>query len=85
MISKLFTILKSFPLNSSDKIHKKNHQKPDSNDFISNLNEYIELKTEIEIKLVEIWKEILHLNKIRIEDNFFELVEIRFHQNFIKN
>jgi acyl-CoA synthetase (AMP-forming)/AMP-acid ligase II len=73
MIPKSFTILKLFPLNSSDKIDKKKFPKPDLNDFLTNLNEYIEPKTEIEIKLVEIWKEILHLNKIGIEDNFFEI------------
>jgi hypothetical protein len=47
--------------------------KPDLNDFILNLNEYIEPKIEIEIKLLEIFKEILHLNKIGIEYIFFEI------------
>jgi aryl carrier-like protein len=61
-------IPKSFPLNSSDKIDKKKLPKPDLNDYLTNLNEYIKPKTE-----VEIWKEILHLNKIGIEDIFFEI------------
>jgi hypothetical protein len=81
MIPKSFAILKSFSLNSSDKIDKKKFPKPDLNDNFSNSNEYIETKTEIEIKLVEIWKEILYLNKIGI----VKLEEIQFHQlNFFK-
>jgi hypothetical protein len=68
MIPKTFKVLKSFPINSSDKIKKKKLPKPDLNDFISNLNEP---KTEIEIKLVKIWKNILHLKKLELKKNFY--------------
>jgi hypothetical protein len=80
MIPKSFIILKSFPFNSSDKIDKKNLPKPDLNDFILNLNEYIEPKTEIEIKLVKIFKNILHLIKFKLKIIFLKLEEIQFHQ-----
>ena len=36
-------------------------------------NQYIEPNSEIEIQLIDIWQEILKIEKIGINDNFFSL------------
>ena len=73
MLPKTFTFLKNFPLNSSGKINKKLFPEPNLNTDLFLINEYIEPKNEIEKKLILIWKEILHIEKIGINNNFFDL------------
>ena len=42
-------------------------------DKVSNRAEYIGPRNEIEVKIVKIWEEVLDLEQIGIEDNFFDL------------
>ncbi|MCP4160604.1 MAG: AMP-binding protein [Deltaproteobacteria bacterium] len=59
------------PLSVNGKIDKKALPKPDRS--ISTAVEYVAPRNEIEKQLVEIWQEILKIEKIGISDNFFEL------------
>lgn len=70
MIPVFWKNVDSFPLTVNGKIDKK---------ALSNLglngqrNEYVGPSNEIEEKLVEIWQELLGVDKVGINDNFFEL------------
>ncbi|MGB4400870.1 MAG: amino acid adenylation domain-containing protein [Daejeonella sp.] len=70
MIPSIFEELKEFPLTSNGKIDKK---------ALLNLEitetgaKYAPPRTEQQLKLVEIWQEILGVERVGIHDNFFEL------------
>ncbi|WP_242655935.1 condensation domain-containing protein, partial [Paramaledivibacter caminithermalis] len=60
-----------FPLNQSGKINRKLLPEPKKNLDLE--KEYIAPENEIEVKLVEIWKEMLGVDRVGITDNFFEI------------
>ncbi|RSC93321.1 non-ribosomal peptide synthetase [Tenacibaculum singaporense] len=71
MIPSNFVKLEKIPLNSNGKIDKK---------ALSNLlieyrkeRKYIAPKTTIELKIVEIWQDVIGVEKIGINDRFFDL------------
>jgi amino acid adenylation domain-containing protein len=71
MIPSAFIFLDGFPLNHNGKIDRKALPEPDFNS--QKENEFIAPRNEIEIKLVQIWQEVLGKEQISINDNFFEL------------
>ena len=71
MIPSHFVELDKLPLSSSGKVHRKSLPKPAK--ALGGVNEYVAPRNETEEKLVEIWREILKVEKIGIYDNFFEL------------
>jgi amino acid adenylation domain-containing protein len=70
MVPTQFINLKKIPLNSSGKIDIKALPIPD---FKNQNHAYIPPETDIEKQLVNIWQDVLKINKIGIEDNFFKL------------
>jgi amino acid adenylation domain-containing protein len=71
MLPSAFVFLDEFPLTPNGKIDKKALPKPD---FENNReNEFIAPSNDIEIKLAQIWQEVLKVEKIGINDNFFSL------------
>ncbi len=71
MIPVQWVMLEGLPLTNNGKIDKKALPDPDVTDFL--YNEYVAPRTEVERTLVEIWKELLHLDRVGVKDNFFEL------------
>ena len=71
MVPAVWVEMESFPLNQSGKINKKLLPKPADTEYAS--NEYIAPRNITEEKLAEIWKELLHADRIGIKDNFFDL------------
>lgn len=71
MIPSFFVELEKMPLTHSGKIDRK--ALPDPSGEINTGREYIAPTNEIEASLVEIWKELLGIEKIGINDKFFEL------------
>lgn len=71
MIPSYFTALDSFPQTPNGKIDKKSLPIPKINK--NEMKEYIAPKTELGIKLVDIFEKILSISPIGITDNFFEL------------
>jgi acyl-CoA synthetase (AMP-forming)/AMP-acid ligase II/acyl carrier protein len=72
MVPAYFVPLSSFPLTVNGKVDIKKlaamqHEKTDPD------NEYVPPRTRIESQLVDIWEQLLHIQKIGIYDNFFEL------------
>ena len=70
MIPSLWVELESIPLTVNGKIDRKALPDPDSGDMAA---EYVEPRNEIEAMLAEMWQEILEIDKVGIEDDFFEL------------
>ncbi len=71
MIPSVFVFLEIFPLTANGKIDRK--ALPEA-DFEHNLEEeFIAPRNEIEIKLAQIWQEVLRIEKISINDDFFAL------------
>ncbi|MBU3102833.1 amino acid adenylation domain-containing protein [Clostridium gasigenes] len=71
MIPSYFVQLEKMPLTLNGKIDRK--ALPKSDERIGDGIEYEGARNEIEEKLVEIWKEILKVENIGINNNFFEL------------
>ena len=71
MVPSLFVRLDAMPLTSNGKVDKKALPEPEGN--LEMTNEYVAASTEIEKKLVDIWQELLGVERVGIHDNFFEL------------
>ena len=71
MIPRSFVSLERLPLTPNGKIDKKALPNPDLDS--QRENEYIAPSSETEIKLTNIWQEVLDIEKIGIDDNFFSL------------
>jgi len=72
MVPSLFVSLDSLPLNNSGKVDKKSLPEPDLSGVVNKI-EYIEPKTELEKQLANLWSGVLGLEKIGLNDNFFEV------------
>jgi aryl carrier-like protein len=71
MIPALWVELESLPLTPNGKIDKKALPDPDASELLS--NEYQAPSNETETSLAEVWKELLHVERVGVNDNFFEL------------
>jgi amino acid adenylation domain-containing protein/non-ribosomal peptide synthase protein (TIGR01720 family) len=69
MIPSAFIQLDRFPLTINGKLDRKALPNPD---FV-NKESYVAPTSDLEIKLCTIWQEILSLEKVGIEDNFFRI------------
>ncbi len=71
MIPAYFMLLDEIPLKSNGKIDYKGLPGPDGNALRSTA--YVAPTTEIEVELAKIWSDVLGIEKIGIQDNFFDL------------
>ncbi|MDR6571356.1 phosphopantetheine-binding protein, partial [Chitinophaga ginsengisegetis] len=72
MVPGYFTQIKHLPITSSGKVNRKALPAPEGSP--ANKVPYVAPRNKVEIKLVEIWKEVLGTStEISIHDNFFEL------------
>lgn len=69
MIPSYFVVLAAFPLMLNGKVDYQALPPPDSNTG----HKSVPARTDIEVKLVALWEEVLHRRGIGIEDNFFML------------
>ncbi|MBR8826762.1 MAG: amino acid adenylation domain-containing protein [Gomphosphaeria aponina SAG 52.96 = DSM 107014] len=72
MIPNGFVFLEALPLTPNGKIDRRALPKPDTTRQELETN-YLAPKNELEIKLTQIWEEVLGIKGIGITDNFFEL------------
>lgn len=66
-----FVVLEKLPKLPNGKIDRKSLPIPDRN--VAQGSNFVEATSATEAKLVEIWKEVLSLNRVSIHDNFFDL------------
>ncbi|KAF9928118.1 hypothetical protein BGZ65_006405, partial [Modicella reniformis] len=71
MVPSAIVRLDTLPLNSNGKLDRKALPAPDSASFAR--QEYEEPQGEIETKIAHIWAELLHLDRVSRNDNFFAL------------
>jgi acyl carrier protein len=72
MMPSAFVLLKSLPLTANGKIDRRSLPVPDS--LRPELAAaYVAPQTEIERAIATIWQEMLHLDRVGIHDNFFDL------------
>jgi amino acid adenylation domain-containing protein len=70
MIPSIFVHMQSLPTTITGKLDRKALPKPDLNTLTM---EYIKPRNEVEETLCQIWEEILEINRIGINDDFFYL------------
>ncbi|MEC9374789.1 MAG: amino acid adenylation domain-containing protein, partial [Pseudomonadota bacterium] len=71
MVPSAFVELESLPLTPNGKIDRNALPRPDWREL--NTTEYVAPRTPIEETLVEIWKELLNVEKVGVHDDFFML------------
>jgi len=71
MIPEIMMELEAFPQTPNGKIDRKALPNPNVLELVSAA--YVDPQTDEEVKLAEIWKEILGLEQVGVQDNFFEL------------
>ncbi|CAF1213103.1 unnamed protein product, partial [Didymodactylos carnosus] len=72
MIPSVFIIMEQFPLNSNGKVDRKRLTLPDLTQIKIN-EEYIKPQSNLEIEIHQLWCEVLQLEKISMNKNFFSL------------
>lgn len=72
MVPGLFVLLENLPLTPNGKIDRKALPNPDHL-FLRTRGKFVAPKTDTERVIVEIWREILHVTEIGVQDNFFDL------------
>lgn len=70
MVPAQWVVVEDMPLTASGKINKRLLPEPDAE---AAGNNYVPPANDLQERLVDIWKEILALEKIGIRDNFFEI------------
>ena len=70
MVPSIFITLESLPLTPNGKIDRKALPAVDD---VERDTEYIAPRTEVELKLTQIWSSILNIPQVGVQDNFFEL------------
>ncbi|KLT71296.1 non-ribosomal peptide synthetase [Flavobacterium sp. ABG] len=71
MLPSLLLSTETLPLTINGKLDKDALKLPDTDDLFADT--YQPPSNDVEEKLVEIWKNLLHVNKIGINNNFFEI------------
>jgi acyl carrier protein len=72
MLPAAFVILDSFPLNANGKVDYKSLPVPDYAGA-GQANKTIEPRNDIECRLTAIWKKLLGISTLGVQDNFFEV------------
>ncbi len=71
MVPAIWLELENLPLTSNGKIDRKSLPDPDVSEEVS--DQFTAPRNQLEIKLANIWKELLFVKKIGIHSNFFEI------------
>ena len=72
MVPAFLVILEQLPLTANGKVDRKALPMPERG-RLEMVGEYVEARNEVEAKLVEIWSEVLGIERVGVHDNFFEL------------
>ena len=72
MIPSSFVFLNHLPLTPNGKVDRKALPAPDAINPELETN-YVAPQTEIEQSIATIWQQVLHLEKVGVDDNFFDL------------
>ena len=70
MVPAQYVFLEQFPLTPNGKLNRKALSAPE---MIRGADDYVAPRTPMEAQLAQIWAEVLQLDKVGIEDNFFTI------------
>ena len=70
MIPSAFVIVEFLPLTANGKVDRRSLKAPTNT---SDSDRFIDARNQLELKLVQIWSDVLKLDKIGVQDNFFDL------------
>jgi amino acid adenylation domain-containing protein len=70
MVPKAFSILTSLPLTPNGKVDRRALTAPTYN---LDVDTFVEPRNQLELQLVQIWSQILKIDKVGVTDNFFDL------------
>ncbi|MBP5971596.1 amino acid adenylation domain-containing protein [Brasilonema sp. CT11] len=70
MVPSSFVFLDSLPLTPNGKVDRRALPTPSN---INNLDTFVEPRNQLELQLVQIWSKILKVDKVGVQDNFFDL------------
>ena len=73
MVPSHITVIDSIPLTPNGKIDKKALASKSSMHLSNEYQSNLEPKSDFEIKLADIWKELLGIDKVQLNDTFFDL------------
>ncbi len=72
MVPPSVVVMERFPLTPNGKVDRKALPEPDLNQRNSD-TAYVEASTDLEKLLIDIWREVLEVQRIGVHDNFFKL------------
>lgn len=72
MIPSAWTVLQQLPLTSNGKVDRKALPAP-AQTRPEDVGEYVAPRTELEVKLADLWRGLLGVAQVGMQDNFFEL------------
>ncbi len=72
MIPSVFIIMINLPLTENGKLDRDSLPHPDSVE-LERSSEYVAPRDELERKIVSLWEELLQVDKIGVDDNFFDI------------
>jgi amino acid adenylation domain-containing protein len=70
MVPGAFVLLEFFPLTANGKIDRRALKAPSNP---SDSDRFIEARNQLELSLVQIWSKVLKIDKVSVQDNFFDL------------
>lgn len=73
MIPSIYIQLNELPLNSNGKVDRSKLPAPETVEWNHSGGEFIAPQNELQEKISRIWSEVLEVNNIGIDDNFFDL------------
>ncbi|MBE0361901.1 hypothetical protein PULV_a4233 [Pseudoalteromonas ulvae UL12] len=71
MVPNAFVHVEAMPINANGKVDRKQLPAPSEKDFIR--AEYCAPQSDLEKQVCEIWQQILNMEQVGLEDNFFDL------------
>jgi amino acid adenylation domain-containing protein len=72
MIPSTFILLESLPITANGKLDRKALPQPKANSY-EQIKNFVAPRNAVEMELVQIWTETLHIHPIGVRDNFFNL------------
>ncbi|MBW4673930.1 MAG: amino acid adenylation domain-containing protein [Desmonostoc geniculatum HA4340-LM1] len=70
MVPSAFVILESLPLTPNGKVDHRALRAISNTD---NFKKFVQPRNQLELQLVQIWSKVLKVNKVGVQDNFFDL------------
>ncbi|ALF56357.1 non-ribosomal peptide synthetase [Nostoc piscinale CENA21] len=70
MVPSSFVFLDKLPLTPNGKVDRRALPTPSN---VNNLDTFVEPRNQLELQLVQIWSKILKVDKVGVQDNFFDL------------